>query len=49
VYLLRVGWSSVAHHTEQFASSANGEQFANAVAHFFTVPPQVVHFESSAL
>jgi heme-degrading monooxygenase HmoA len=49
VYLLRVGWNPASDHTEDFASSANGEQFAAAVAHFFTTPPQVVHFESLAL
>ncbi len=49
LYLLRVGWNSVAQHTEDFASSPTGEQFGAAVAHFCTAPPRVVHFESSAL
>jgi heme-degrading monooxygenase HmoA len=47
LYLLRVGWESVAQHTEVFASSENGKRLAEAIAHFFLEPPQVVHFEGN--
>nr|WP_271208969.1 antibiotic biosynthesis monooxygenase family protein [Rhodococcus wratislaviensis]GLK33386.1 hypothetical protein GCM10017611_02280 [Rhodococcus wratislaviensis] len=49
LYLLRVAWDSVADHTEVFASSTNGKLLAEAIGHFFTDTPQVIHFEDTAV
>ncbi|MDH6287763.1 MULTISPECIES: antibiotic biosynthesis monooxygenase [Rhodococcus] len=49
LYLLRVGWDSVEHHTDVFASSANGKELGEAIGHFFIETPQVIHFEDTAV
>ncbi|RYF53227.1 MAG: antibiotic biosynthesis monooxygenase [Comamonadaceae bacterium] len=47
LYLLRVGWDSVEDHTEAFAVSTEGKLLAEAIGHYFTDTPQVVHFEDA--
>lgn len=49
VYLLRVGWDSVAEHIEDFPESRNARLLADKIARFFTAAPYVVHFEASTI
>jgi quinol monooxygenase YgiN len=48
VYLLRVGWDSVAHHTEHFPSTLEGKEVVSAFKPFLAAA-DVTHFEGQPL
>ena len=48
VYLLQVGWDSVAHHTEQFPLTEQGKHVISTFAPFLAAA-DVTHFEAETV
>ncbi|HZZ47894.1 MAG TPA: antibiotic biosynthesis monooxygenase family protein [Pseudonocardia sp.] len=48
-YLLRVTWDRLEDHLEVFPASEAGRRFAEHIAHFFALTPEVRHFETTGV
>jgi heme-degrading monooxygenase HmoA len=46
VYLLRVKWDSVDDHLTRFPGTPEAAKLEESIAHYFTGPPTVEHFEA---